>query len=112
MVANAPQTVCFRASDDERALVQRVADHHGTNMSAFVREMMLSICERYIRDVGEEKFAADIADIETERERKRVEKEQRAAAAAERQKAREEQAERSKNLVASIALQSTTRQNH
>ena len=81
VVAKSPQTICFRASDHERSLVEQVADHHEQSMSAFLRTVIMNYCSAYIDDIGLDEFVAEVQAIADKKERRRKEEEERLKAA-------------------------------
>lgn len=96
MVAKSPQTICFRASDEERDLVDKVAQVHGLSMSAFLRTAVLEYCDAFVKEMGVDAFVEKVQMIADEREAK-----QRKAA---------ELKQRQANLAMTIASSSAGRQ--
>ncbi len=52
MAAKTPHTICFRASDADREVIQAVADYMGLSLSGFVRSMVLEHCRQIIEREG------------------------------------------------------------
>ncbi len=104
VVAKSPQTICFRASDHERSLVQQVADHHEQSMSAFLRTVIMNYCSAYIDDVGVDEFVAEAQKAAAEKERKRKEEEERLKAAEKREA---DLRQRSTSIAAALAQRSS-----
>ncbi|WP_418346025.1 plasmid mobilization protein [Rhodococcus pyridinivorans] len=52
MAAKTPHTICFRASDADREVIQAVADYTGLSLSGFVRSLVLDRCREIIEKEG------------------------------------------------------------
>ncbi|QOH59643.1 plasmid mobilization protein [Rhodococcus rhodochrous] len=52
MAAKTPHTICFRASDADREVIQAVADYTGLSLSGFVRSLVLDQCRVIIEKEG------------------------------------------------------------
>lgn len=71
LTAKTPQTICFRASDDDRAIVQAVANFEGLSLSAFARAVVLEYCRAHVEEHGIDKLAAALSRTDEQQERQR-----------------------------------------